>query len=515
MPSHPKCLRIAVVAGLAWWSAAAVRAQLDSSPPAEYRDVWIKPYPIFFPPVPPGMGESSPGESLGKGGMASAPEEMSLYVDELFYPILATRLHEDNFSMRLRHPLDHYRIARDNLLVELRAELERTSDFSRDDRLAALEELAKKQAAALAALEHDAEELRQSFAKSAYHWSAIRNWRLGDGTREYSASDEAEVMRAVAFYQDGLSTSQRRLLREAANDVLNDPARTGKKPASPPRDFVVAFLPEGSRIRIPVTDGTPLAAKTEEFKRLKKELKDELRALVLQRDDTIFGFIRTNAYQSLATQQASRIARLERLAEDIRREYDATRPPRPRPPLSPLPPLMTARIAAVLDMRRALQRDTINALNEINPRYPNLPATVVMEFRGTQLVTRIIPYPSANDPESPQGRMLEKYRKEVRVALDSYDDRLDALKKEIESLRADAGAFLNTTDPQKINDALGVVAIYSMAKANEEAYAEYRISTIEPGLSAEQRRLLFGASLGHLDIALPSAEPQPTGRGRR
>jgi hypothetical protein len=43
-----------------------------------------------------------------------------------------------------------------------------------------------------------------------------------------------------------------------------------------------------------------------------------------------------------------------------------------------------------------------------------------------------------------------------------------------------------------------------------EAYREYDIATLEPGLSPEQRRLLFGGAIALLQLPLPGAEEQPT-----
>ncbi len=507
---------------LAWLLAGAVyadeptyipppepRADPNNRPMPEFnvRDSPPKPVTVFYPPIPPGMGDTTPSSSVAARGVANAPEEMSLYIDEPFYAVLAARLDGDDFTMRLRHPLDHYRIGRDNLLVELRAELERTADFSREDRLAALEMLAKKQAPALAELEQTAEDLRDAFSKSTYDWSAKRVWRLGDGKNAYTDKDEAQAMRGMAYFQDGLSLAQRRLLREAANDILGAQPRRRKDAL---RDNVVAFLPEGAQVRIVAKYDTPLATKLAEFQQLKTALKEELRAAVAKEDNRSLALLRTSAFQRLAEKQAPRIAQLEELAEEIRRAYDATKPARPRTPISPLPPVLSGRIAAVIDLRRALHRDTMAEINELNARYPKLPATLIAELRGNRLVTKLIPYGGASDPESAKGREIEKFRLEFAAIMSRYDDRYEELSKEVEAVRVEVAAFLGTSDPVKIGAVIGVTAQHALIKSTYDAFAEYRAAALEPGLSPAQRRLLFGAGLARLDIALPSAVAQPT-----
>ena len=45
----------------------------------------------------------------------------------------------------------------------------------------------------------------------------------------------------------------------------------------------------------------------------------------------------------------------------------------------------------------------------------------------------------------------------------------------------------------------------------EVIYRGYRIAMLEPGLSAEQRRLLLGAALVNMAQPLPAGEPIPEG----
>ena len=61
-------------------------------------------------------------------------------------------------------------------------------------------------------------------------------------------------------------------------------------------------------------------------------------------------------------------------------------------------------------------------------------------------------------------------------------------------------------DPEDVfADALDEAA----AEENSEAYRDYRSAVFEPGMSIEQRRLLFGHALMELKLPLPPGDMQP------
>ncbi len=464
--------------------------------------------PVYFPPITPALGDLSVAASVPTGGPFAAPEEMALYLDEPFYAMLATRLATRDFSLPIRHRLDHYRIARDNLLVELRAELERTHDFPRADRLAALQELAAKQTPLIAALEREGETLRDEISRWSNDWSAHRMWSLTEGG--YSDYEKAEVMRATAYYQDGLSPAQRRLLREIAQEIFAQPRDAANVPLP---DSALYFLPETSRVKLDPEPSGALAEKVFAFKQLKTALKQELIDLVITKDNVPLNIFRTPAYERLAQNQAPRFTKLEKLAEEIRVGHQAARPPIKHTVTSPLPPILTGRIAAVLDQRRALQRDTMPLIDAVVAQYPNLPAVFTMEYQGLDLRLRVIPDQESRDPRSVGGRQIDRFREQLAVIIDAYEAKRDQLTAEVKSLQTDVATFLGTDDPRQLAAALGAVTRFALYKATEDAYEEYRVATLEPGLSSEQRRLLFGGALVHLDNALPNGKKQPFARG--
>lgn len=177
--------------------------------------------PVFFPPTPPPLGRALPRANPPAGRLA-APPEMAAFVNEPFYPALATRLALKRLPDRLRARVDEYRRTKVALLAELRAGLEKAQALAPAERAAALSTLAGRQSGALRTLEETAEALRRDLGSSDLSWNAYRQWHLGDKERRgFSPAEIAQVMRAAAYYQDALLPAQRRLLREISLELLN------------------------------------------------------------------------------------------------------------------------------------------------------------------------------------------------------------------------------------------------------------------------------------------------------
>ena len=181
-----------------------------------------QPAMVFFPPIPPPLGRPVSKLGLAQGGRQAPPAELTLYINDVFYPPLSTRLAKNDLPAKLRQKLETYRATKTRLLAELHQELARDRADDPGARRTALEALARRQAAPLAQLERTAEELRSELITSDTDWSTFRQWRLGhtgSSERGDSPNEVAQVMRATAYYQAGLLSAQRRLLREIALEV--------------------------------------------------------------------------------------------------------------------------------------------------------------------------------------------------------------------------------------------------------------------------------------------------------
>jgi hypothetical protein len=193
---------------------------------------------------------------------------------------------------------------------------------------------------------------------------------------------------------------------------------------------------------------------------------------------------------------------LDTLAEEIRRGL-APLPNPAKPPALPLPSSITPQISSYLREKLALQRDLINRLEETRRSLPNDRVEV---GRGTEgLGIYIVP-----------GRTSSKSREEkvdeVRASLTSFNQQLSkryvALAKKKESIRSEVVRSTGTPAGKQEKSIDILLKEFSVAFQLQEAweqYNDYEIAVLQPGLSPEQRRLLFSTAIEKLDL------PQPGG----
>jgi hypothetical protein len=154
-----------------------------SEPGGSYRregDLGFTPKVVCFPPFPPPLDRPISHIAVPALRNVTPAPELSAYVSEIFYPPLSTWLAERTLTDQLRSRLAAFQAEKLALQREIRAELDRQRAADPDDRRSALEELARRQAPRLAALEQTAEQLRADLATSRYDWRAIRSWTLGE-----------------------------------------------------------------------------------------------------------------------------------------------------------------------------------------------------------------------------------------------------------------------------------------------------------------------------------------------
>lgn len=257
-----------------------------------------EPVPIFFPPFPPALDEPILRGLPGDGTKLAAPIDLSPYVSEIFYPPLGARMARGTYPSRLRRKVEAYRADELELLEQLRGELARIAYRPPEERRAALEEFARKQAAPLAALEKVAEDLRRDLIQLDSGWHDMREWffrapqRLG-----FSPTEVSRVMRAAAFYFPMLLPAQRRLLRETAFE-LSQAVQEGD--ASKDAASQVFFSPEMARVTMPPNLSPAATEKLVVFEKEKARLKKELYDAIYHMDLPGLNLLRNRRLKELA-----------------------------------------------------------------------------------------------------------------------------------------------------------------------------------------------------------------------
>lgn len=447
---------------------------------------------IYFPADPPPLGATLPAETAVVPSWA--PPILRVFLTEPFFSPLATRLvhlpgEERPWRLGTEESvrLDNFFGLRAALLEEIYREVDRVRAQPAATREAAFQALGRAQAARLTELEDTAEWLRERLAR-LNPWGEHRTWRLNRDDlrlpRDETYVLEFQLVRAAAFYQPGLSRAQRRLAREVAMEMGETIAAHGRSGAG---DALLFFLPETSRILRPRNAPAELEALLLQFQSEKRRARDELRDAIYGADLATFSFTRRRHLDEFSTAQSAALDRLEALAEPIRRaiaglpEY-----PRHRGP-SRLDPELDARLHAFAE--RALELQTERGAF-IRQRVNNTHVTRAGTPGSREEVAALANAAAAFD---------------VREA-----DRLRAHEREAEELIRDLTAALPLEDTVWLQGrADRALRRYLVRRAEQEAYADYDLAALEPGFSAEQRRVLFASAIGRLHLRIPLPERQP------
>jgi hypothetical protein len=464
---------------------------------------------VFLPPVPPILESDIPVLAPFDSG-PPAPAELSAFVGELFYPFLGARLAGDELPRESRAQILAYRDAKVSLQDEMRARVLALKEASPEGRAEQLAALASRQAPRIAQLEATAEKIRADLRKARVFQTTDLNdkpvWHLrplGDMPTDPAAElAESVAIRGDAFYQNGLSAAQRRLLLEAAIEL--DVRAKGERPDAAPGTSVLYFSPETSRIRIPVDLPEPLGREVSDYQAVKRALMGELReALRLSEDRTIDS--REDAMEKLAAEEAPRIAELDNMAEVIRRGLAALPNPTGPPSSAALPQALVDRITAYRAHKVELLRKLRSMLTAPTPipndgRVPKGPAPDPTEGALAWM----------HDGAS----KTEIQSTELRVSVEEFDrlqnQLIEELNKEENGIREELAAYARTnngpTDRKSINDLL---RDFERARQQQEIwdrYRDYQTAVLMPGLSAGQRQLLFDGGIEALALPLPDGE---------
>lgn len=467
--------------------------------------------PIFFPPNPPPLGRALT-RTVPVAGRYPPPDELSLYVNEIFYPALGSRLYAKTLSPKLRAELDRYRAAKVALQTELRTELDRLRSAEPAVRARELAAFSSRQTPRVAELEKTAEQLRRDFITSETAWGAAREWHLGDNPRRgFSPIEIAQVMRGYAFYQNGLLPAQRRLLREISLELQMAAESADKAATAQPHLF---FPPEPARVLIPDDAPAAVAAKFAVYQTKKSQLKKELYDAVCRHDGQAFSLF-SGTLRKLADKQAPQLAELERMAEEIRVGLAEMPEPERVTERSPLPPLLHAKVADLSARFAAAQKETSDKVQSIVVSTPEIRASYRFDTEGlkyTVIPSRGFGRGGAGGAAPDQAK-VQAARDAFAAAAEDYGRRLAELINEKDALVAEVGAALGTKKTDTISNAFTAALRVASARETESSYRDYRVAVFQPGLSPEQRRLLFDSVVEQLALPLPRGELQPAQRG--
>jgi hypothetical protein len=452
----------------------------------------LAPEYFFFPPDPPQLGTAIRLFYPAPTGIP-APPELAAYVNEPFYPVLGVRLADEDLPRRLQLGLETYRAAKVELQNELRARIARLAEADAATRRQELAALARIQTPRIAELETTAAQLRTEFQRSGVYgvlagrgdWNERRTWRLASKRSDKAPKDtlqmEFEVLRAAVFFQAGLSPAQRRLVREVSMELQAEIRQTDEPPPKGVHNAGFFFSPETARISVPTDLPAPLAGQIAEFVAEKTQLKAELREALRNYDEAEAGQ-RERALRELAASQAPRIADFEERAEKIRQGLAGV-PDMPGPPAPPrLPDELAARISAY----RSHKAELLQVL-----RAELAPALLTDRYRAKTAALRE-QVAAFNREHAAQFAQLTAEKDGVREALARYVRSGDSVR-----------------DRKSIDDLLEEFENSRQEREVWDHYRDYQTAVLLPGLSPEQRRLLFDAALENLAVPLPAGEAGP------
>ena len=452
------------------------------------RRVFGRLVPVFFPPLPPPLG-MAPSFAERRVLQPNAREELAEFVNEPFYAPLSARLASREAGAQLdgeqERRLESFRANKTALQTELKARLYTLRESDPAARRQALEAFAREQTPQLIELERTAEDLRSELARATDAGNAFRPGNLarsGSSPAE-GLADPTALLRWAVFYSPGLSSAQRRLVREILIE-LGDPAPE-PGPAGRGAGWMF-FSPETARVSLPSPLPADVADKIAEYETTKNALKRELRNALGAPDLPAAPVNRAQVLQTLARSQAPRIAATEALAEEIRRGLQGSiRDSLGVPRLPPLPANLEERIDAYRKNKLDLQKELLAQVHGIAGREAGA---------GT-----------------PAGQ--DRLRQTIAAFTRDHAARYAALEKEKEGIRAElarlGGDRTAETAPGPAAD--GLIKNFTDSFQQYERwrlYYEYRIAVFEPGLSPEQRRLLFDAGIEKLALPLPGGTLQ-------
>ncbi len=455
-----------------WWAERFDRVRFTNPASTYYfvKDPVVAESFCYLPPVPPPLGSEIPlFGTLIPNGPAASPR-LAPHVLDCFYPMLGSALADGELSRPIQAQLEAYQAEKYALQEQVRTRLAELKEAEPAVRERQLAELAEEQAPRFAALEARAEKLRAELQRLHPLGGPPEARREADevraqpGAYQPSAAElEADALQLAAFYQEGLSAPQRLLLREASSELWSD-AR-GKPAGTEAGARWLFFSPELARIRLPANLPALLEKSIADYSTLKHALMGELRGLLGNR--ALAGPARTDALKQLAIDQAPRMSAVEALAEDIRRGLAGLPEAAGPAPAPALPADLAARISAY-------RRHRIEALQTLHDLLARPGKGSVADFTRTQ------------------GAILGD------------------LNRENAEIRLAVGEYVRGTgrpgDRKSIDDLLRDFEGARQEQESQARFRDYQAAVLQPGLSRDQRRVLFDAAVTQLALPLPAGQ---------
>lgn len=471
--------------------------------------------PIFYPPVAPAPGAVIDRvRALQQPGW-DAPVAGRDLVGEWFYPTFESLVAERILPRAEQTRLDRYRQHRDEALAALRASLAARAPPPADT--------------ALRELEREADQLGHNLLAQAHRWQTHRRWTLAPSDEVVDPAvrlvREYNLLRAAAFYFEGLSAHQRQLLWEFAVTLGRGVESADQVPAPVARPGAeIFFLPATATIRLPDALPPALLADLQAFLAAKHRVQTAIAAHVIAQEAQPLN-ARFVARPGFAAEQQAPIDALERQAEILRVRL-AELPP--APPSSRLPASAMEIVQAFEAKQRHLQQQVLEQLarrrKELCAYQPG--AETLMwktTFRPGQVATGTFSVPDemgalAVETPGQAGRTAE-VTKELKTTVDRFLAAHVAEQRAIEQERARVvRAVAQALDPGTPAEGTIPPELVSRAirwlQANEQAQrvapqTELVAATLRPGLSPAARRLLFNAALAQLELPLPAGVRRP------
>jgi len=429
---------------------------------------------LFLPPVPPALGAEIPRPASPATSPPSdlAPLDLRPYIRDPFYVALSAQFAHREVGTDLAYNLETYLTTKSALQTELRAQLDLVRELNPAARETKLQQFAAEQTPRLAELENMAETLRRSIASRAAARRELIRWKIDSmapsGDTSALPIAEARVFAVqtsmmVATFVEGLTTDQRRWLREVAEEY-ETPVRG---------DSTWAFLPAGSRLSLAPSD--PVVPDLEQLLSEYAFSHDQLLAnvrRVLARQDRF----EPDAWIAVAPAQARLAAELENKAEAIRRLIVRFKDPAVLPSAPTVPAALEPKLARYRAAKTALQQ---------------------------QVLQRVEAAKQAGPAEAAPERIrqaIADFTTQHRTEYADLDQTRQQLLDQLSELAANSTAHPSSPDALMSNFDQSLAQLKSFWE-----YRDYENAILQPGLSPEQRRLLFDSALVKLDLPLPNA----------
>jgi len=424
---------------------------------------------INLPPEVPVLGTALP---VNLRTPAKSDPFTELFVrtsTEWFFAPLSAVQRSKLLSARYAPRIEAYVGKRSQALAALRAALERPEG--------AAVVASGCDESVLAALEKDAEDLRTALAREVdnVRWTERSSWEAPAEDPNAADLSETRFLKAVSFFQGGLSPEQRGLLREMSQEA----------PASE-KGRLLTFSPFGARFRLPA--GLPQATESliSEYENLKGTLRGELLKAVHENEGTWLEAPRIRHLEALQATQADRFRKLDALAERIRVALAGVTLP-DEPPRPMLSSGVSSRLSEYLRSKEAFQRSLVRSLTELRERYPHREISLVRE-EGKVRVRAKPGFGHAPD------KAVTDFTDRIQEEWTELERKRGGISAEIAGeLAARGGQHAASIDQMAEDFARALIRQETWAR-----YADYRTAVLRPGLSPRQRQLLFAEAVQSL-----------------